>query len=144
MTPDGHPLELLRFPAEDTPPAWRGKQAAAGQIGLGIDHSAISVSDIDASTSFYAGLGLGVGKRSHNHGQEQQRLDDLRNVHVVVAPMQPAHAPPHLELLGYQVPRGEAGPPLRANDIAATRIVWRGGRSALLRDPDGHWHQIKS
>lgn len=141
--PDGHPLELLQFPAAGTPPAWRGKQAMAGQIALGIDHSAISVSDVDASTSFYAGLGLGVGRRSRNQGPEQQRLDGLRGVQVVVAPMQPAHAPPHLELLGYQVPHGAAGPPLRANDVAAARIVWQGGRSALLRDPDGHLHQVE-
>ncbi len=140
--PDGHPLELLQFPAADAPPAWRGRQAAAGQIGLGIDHSAISVSDVDASASFYAGLGLGAGERSHNWGEEQQRLDDLRNVDVAVEPMRPAHAPPHLELLGYRVPRGGAGAPLRANDVAATRIAWRGGRPALLRDPDGHLHQI--
>jgi hypothetical protein len=31
---------------------------------------------------------------------------------------------------------------LQANDIAATRIVWRGTRMALLRDPDGHLQQI--
>jgi len=27
---------------------------------------------------------------------------------------------------------------LQANDVAATRIVWRSNRDALLRDPDGH------
>ncbi len=142
--PDGHPLELLQFPAEGTPAAWRGKPARGRQIGVGIDHSAISVGDVDASAAFYAGLGLGAGQRSHNKGAEQQRLDDLQDVHVVVAPMQPARSPPHLELLGYQVPRGEAGPPLRANDVAATRVVWRSGPPALLRDPDGHLHQVET
>ena len=141
--PDGHPLELLQFPAGDTPPAWRGKPLA-GQIGLGIDHSAVSVSDIDASAAFYAGLGLAPGKRSHNKGAEQQGLDGLKDVQVVVAPLQPSRTPPHLELLGYQVPHGEAGPPLRANDVAATRVAWRGGRAGLLRDPDGHLHQIET
>ena len=142
--PDGHPLELLQFPAEDTPPAWRGKRPLAGQIGLGIDHSAISVSDVDVSTAFYAGFGLAPGKRSHNEGAEQQGLDGLEGVQVVVAPLQPSRTPPHLELLGYQVPRGEAGPQLRANDVAATRVAWRGDRPALLRDPDGHLHQIET
>ena len=56
--------------------------------------------------------------------------------------MQPAAGTPHLELLGYHVPRGAAGPALQANDVAATRIVWRGTRAALLRDPDGHLQQI--
>lgn len=142
--PDGHPLELLQFPAEGAPPAWRGKRPLAGQIGLGVDHSAISVSDVDASVAFYAGFGLAPGKRSHNEGAEQQGLDGLKGVQVVVAPLQPSRTPPHLELLGYQVPRGEAGPQLRANDVAATRVMWRGDRPALLRDPDGHLHQIET
>ena len=142
--PDGHPLELLRFPAQSTPKAWQGKRGQAGQIGLGIDHSAISVGDIDTSTEFYAGLGLAARERGHNAGPEQQRLDGLADVQVVVAPMSPAVAPPHLELLGYQVPRGEAGPALRANDIAASRVVWRSGPAALLRDPDGHLQQIEN
>ena len=99
--PDGHPLELLQFPAAHMPDAWRGKRAKAGQIGLGIDHSAVSVGDVAASTAFYAGFGATIGSRSHNAGPEQQRLDNLQNVQVVVVPMQPVHAPPHLELLGY-------------------------------------------
>lgn len=92
---------MLQFPAAHMPDAWRGKRAKAGQIGLGIDHSAVSVGDVAASTAFYAGFGATIGSRSHNAGPEQQRLDDLQNVQVVVVPMQPVHAPPHLELLGY-------------------------------------------
>ena len=141
---DGHPLELLQFPAGGAPPAWRGKRPLAGQIGLGIDHSAISVSDVDVSTAFYAGFGLAPGKRSHNEGAEQQGLDGLKGVQVAVAPLQPSRTPPHLELLGYQIPRGAAGPQLRANDVAATRVAWRGDWPALLRDPDGHLHQIET
>ena len=40
----------------------------AGQIGLGIDHSAISVADADASAAFYSALGLGTGERTLNAG----------------------------------------------------------------------------
>jgi len=29
-----------------------------------------------------------------------------------------------------------------ANDIAATRIVWHADRDALVRDDDGHLHQL--
>ena len=142
--PDGHPLELLQFPAGSRPAAWQGKFAATRQIGLGIDHSAISVSDADANTRFYRSLGLEPGVRTLNQGLEQQRLDRLAGVEVSVVPMQPPSGTPHLELLGYRVPRGAAGPPLQANDVAATRIVWHGARAALLRDPDGHIHQIVS
>ncbi len=142
--PDGHPLELLQFPDGSPPPAWQGKSAAAGQIGLGIDHSAISVADANASAAFYGSLGLTPGERTLNRGPKQQRLDNLRDVEVTVAPMQPAAGTPHLELLGYHVPRGAAGPALQANDVAATRIVWRGTRAALLRDPDGHLQQVET
>ena len=71
--PDGHPLELLQFPAGSRPPAWQGRAAVAGQIGLGIDHSAISVTDADASRLFYRSLGLEPGDRTSNHGPEQQQ-----------------------------------------------------------------------
>ena len=141
---DGHPLELLQFPPGARPRAWQGKSVIAGQIGLGIDHSAISVADADASTEFYRSLGVRPGDRTLNRGPEQQRLDHLGGVEVSVVPMQPALGTPHLELLGYHVPRGAAGPPLQANDIAATRIAWQGARAARLRDPDGHIHQIVS
>jgi len=141
---DGHPLELLQFPPGGRPPAWQGKSVIAGQIGFGIDHSAISVADADGSSVFYRSLGLEPGERTLNQGPEQQRLDHLGGVEVSVVPMQPASGTPHLELLGYRVPRRAAGPPLQVNDIAATRIVWQGARAVLLRDPDGHIHQIVS
>jgi catechol 2,3-dioxygenase-like lactoylglutathione lyase family enzyme len=140
--PDGHPLELLQFPAGKAPVAWRGS-VAAGQIGLGIDHSAVSVADVDASTEFYRALGLTPGKRTLNQGSAQQNLDGLRDVRVTVAPMRPARGTPHLELLGYSIPRGCGGLNLAPNDTAATRILWRGSRAVLLRDLDGHLHQIE-
>ena len=141
--PDGHPLELLQFPAADVPQAWQGRRAAPGQIALGIDHSAISVADPETSIAYYQALGLTQGKRTLNTGPAQQRLDDLPDVAVDVIPMQPPASPPHLELLAYRTPLGDAGPALRPNDIAATRIVWHGLRTGLIADPDGHLHQIE-
>jgi catechol 2,3-dioxygenase-like lactoylglutathione lyase family enzyme len=141
--PDGHPLELLQFPADAGPTAWQGKSARATQIGFGIDHSAISVADADASVAFYRTLGLEPGERTCNEGPEQRGLDDLADVRVTVTPLRAFDATPHLELLDYRVPRGKAGPVLQANDVAATRIVWRGAWPALLRDPDGHLQQIE-
>ena len=128
--PDGHPLELLQF------------RTGAWLRGPGIDHSAISVADTKASRAFYERLGLKLGHHTVNHGPDQARLDDLEGVVVAVVPMLPAVGTPHLELLGYHIPRGNLEPALRANDIAATRIVWHGTRPALLRDPDGHLQQI--
>ena len=141
--PDGHPLELLQFPQDDTPTTWKDKFLAPGQISLGVDHSAISVHDADTSVAFYEGLALKRGKRTFNAGAAQQRLDDLQNVEVSVVPMIPDTAEPHLELLAYLVPRRDRILPSRANDVAATRILWRGDKADLLRDPDGHLQQIE-
>jgi catechol 2,3-dioxygenase-like lactoylglutathione lyase family enzyme len=140
--PDGHPLELLQFPQSARPKRWQGKRATGRQIGLGIDHSAISVADADASAAFYAALGLTQGARSFNCGPQQNSLDKLRDAEVTVTPMQPVMATPHLELLGYRMSRGAETPVLQADDVAATRIVWLGSQIAVLRDPDSHLHQI--
>ena len=140
--PDGHPLELLQFPSDRTPTAWRTDHALARPIGLGIDHSAISVADADSSAAFYGALGLNTGDRTFNEGPEQQRLDDLRGVKVAVVPMIPPEGTPHLELLGYQIPSGDPAPALEVNDVAATRIIWSGSEAKLIRDPDGHLHQV--
>lgn len=102
----------------------------------------MSVADAEVSLAFYAAIGLALGKRTLNQGLEQQHLDHLADVEVEVMPMQPGHGTPHLELLAYRVPRGKGGPPLQANDIAATRIVWLGGQPGLLRDSDGHLQQV--
>ena len=71
-------------------------------------------------------------------------LTDLatRDVEVDVAPMTPPTPSPHVELLGYRHPVAGMSDSLSANDVAATRIVWRSDRAALLRDPDGHLHQL--
>ena len=142
--PDGHPLELLEFAASKLPTAWQRREALPGQIALGIDHSAISVADVAASKQFYARLGLATEPSTLNQGQAQQNLDDLHDVRVAVAPMRPDIGTPHLELLGYQNPRGSVCLALRPNDVAATRIAWSGGRPRLLADPDGHLHQVLS
>jgi catechol 2,3-dioxygenase-like lactoylglutathione lyase family enzyme len=133
--PEGHPLELLQFP-RGANPHWTGTGT------MGIDHSAIAVSDVAASRRFYADHGLDEGDATLNEGPAQAVLDGIDNPRVDVVPMRPANAPPHLELLGYRTPRGRTHPPLRANDVAATRIVWRAGSDALVRDPDGHLHQL--
>ena len=134
--PDGHPLELLQFP-DGAAHGWPGSSL------LGIDHSAISVGDIALSELFYASKGLLRREVSFNHGPTQVALDGLDGVQVDVVPLQPSETPPHLELLGYRHPRGRAFGLMAPNDVAATRIVWRAGESRLIRDPDGHLHQLE-
>lgn len=133
--PDGHPLELLEFPS-NLNSAWIGSGI------YGIDHSAISVADIEISRQFYERLGLSQGKRTLNRGATQMALDGLDSVEVDVQTMNPASEPPHLELLGYRNPIRRLHEPSAANDVAATRILWHSTLDALLRDADGHLLQL--
>ncbi len=140
--PDGHPLELIRFPRPD--PRTEG----------GVDHSAISVADAERSIAFYAArLGLTVQSRRINRGPAQDALDDLDNVAVDVVGLAPKSPAPHVELLRYRAPRGRASPAVSPSAIAASRLVFAttsldgrdgavtlagGGRACLMQDPDGH------
>ena len=133
--PEGHPLEFLQFP-RGANPDWRGTGIT------GIDHSAISVSDVAVSRRFYARHGLSEAGATVNRGPAQDALDGLDGVDVDVVPMNPEGTPPHVEMLGYRHPAGRPLSALSANDIAASRIVWRSDAEALLRDPDGHLHQL--
>jgi catechol 2,3-dioxygenase-like lactoylglutathione lyase family enzyme len=134
--PDGHPLELLQF-ADASGRSWTGTRL------LGIDHSAISVSNAGASRRFYEALGLSAQAGTLNRGPTQMILDGLPGAEVDVVPMLPRQDTPHLELLGYRKPPGRVTGRLEANDIAATRIVWAADRDALIRDPDGHLHLLR-
>lgn len=138
--PDGHPLEFLQFAPGAVPPVWR--RGADGPACLGIDHSAIAVSDADRAIAFYEGLGFTLGERHLNRGPEQARLDelDVPQAEVEVVSLQAAGgAPPHLELLCYRDP-----PALRApvpdGSPFATRLRLTGlpGPARDLADPDGH------
>lgn len=140
--PDGHPLELIAF--ADPPDRWRARAAEA--LTLGMDHSAISVSDVGQSIAFYCGLGFQVGARQVNRGPEQARLDGLdesRDVEVEVVSLIPGGAAGfHLELLGYRQPAAVCGAVADALSAAVDRadcLVWTGAPAAYHgNDPDGH------
>ena len=102
--PEGHPLELIAFPPGTGNPKWQRVQS--NQPTLGIDHSAISVGNIERSLAFYtAGLGFALTSRQVNSGVGQDRLDGVGGVVVDVLGLTPAGAhTPHLELLGYRQP----------------------------------------
>jgi catechol 2,3-dioxygenase-like lactoylglutathione lyase family enzyme len=135
--PEGHPLELIHFP-DAAQRGWDGEGI------LGIDHSAISVADLGRSRAFYRERGLTPGDATLNHGPTQAALDGLDGVRVDVAPMLPAHRRPHVELLRYRAPRAAPADRWQVADAVATRFLWRGGAPALLRDPDGHLHQVEA
>nr|WP_246732873.1 VOC family protein [Methylobacterium sp. BTF04] len=122
--PDGHPLELIAFPQGPSADRW----ADAPGLFLGIDHSAITVTDRDAAIAFFRdGLGLSVATRGLNHGPEQAALDGLNSPLVDVIGLEPAGtATPHVELLQYRAPLRRTGsaPRFCARDRATTRFVF--------------------
>jgi len=138
--PEGHPLEFLQFPT-GAASRWSGAKPQVGP--LGIDHSAISVADAEVSALFYGEHGLRRGVASVNQGRAQAALDGLAAPRVDVVPLMPEDSGPHLELLGYRVPRALRAHVLGVNDIAATRIVWASDRDGMMRDRDGHLHELR-
>jgi catechol 2,3-dioxygenase-like lactoylglutathione lyase family enzyme len=142
--PEGHPLELLEFPPHAIPPHWQ--TPPGGSIVLGIDHSALSVSDTATSIAFYRRLGFEVSGRSLNHGEAQAKLDAMTDPHVEVTALSLEVAAPHLELLCYRSHRNPTRPITADNDVAATRVALAihrsphdtGAAPARLTDPDGH------
>ncbi len=162
---DGHPLELIAFPEARGPSEWRNADST-GPF-LGIDHTAIGISDSAVSTGFFSSVfGFSVGPRTENRGPEQADLDDVDDVRVSVTQLAIDLPAPRLELLAYHVgTRRPIRPDTASNDIAATHSVIRvasldatlaalarygmpstgydpmtlhGGPAALVSGPDGH------
>jgi catechol 2,3-dioxygenase-like lactoylglutathione lyase family enzyme len=123
--PDGHALEILAFPAGKGDPRWQRKD----RLFLGIDHTAIVVSDTEASLRFYRDtLGMRVAGASENFGVEQEHLNNVAGARLRITGLRAA-AGPGIEFLEYLAPGdGRPRPPdLRPNDVAAwqTRVVVR-------------------
>ena len=160
--PEGHPLELIAFPPQAVPTRW---QITAPSVFLGIDHSAISVSNTATSIAFYESVGLHRSGGSLNVGEEQAKLDGVPDAVVEVTALEPVQSTPHVELLCYRGNFVRRTTPRHPNDVAATRLVLtiesraaldalcaqhpdailssRTPREsntygAMLKDPDGH------
>jgi catechol 2,3-dioxygenase-like lactoylglutathione lyase family enzyme len=165
--PDGHPLEILQFPAGKGDPKWH---AASGRLFLGIDHTAIVVGDTDRSLAFYRDrLGLRVAGESTNYGPEQERLNNVFGARLHITALRAAKGP-GVEFLEYLSPRnGRPAAGIESNDlvhwettmtsaradaafaelqqgralfvspsVATLRDDPRFTKAILIRDPDGH------
>jgi catechol 2,3-dioxygenase-like lactoylglutathione lyase family enzyme len=121
---DGHPLELLAFPEGRIPAEWR---AVGPGPFVGIDHTAIAISDTARSTRFFeAVFGFRTGDRTENRGPEQDALDDVDGVRVSVTQIARGLPAPRMELLHYHVGTRRPIPADTAsNDITATHCVVR-------------------
>ena len=171
--PEDHVLEIICFPAGKGNPKWQqpaGQPESGRRLFLGIDHTAIVVSDTDTSVAFYRDqLGFRVAGRAHNYGTEQEHLNQVFGARLRITALK-AERGPGIELLEYIAPPGgrELPPDAKANDLvfwnpqlfvddlprqaealraAGTRFVSKTGRSApatIIRDPDGHALQLNS
>jgi catechol 2,3-dioxygenase-like lactoylglutathione lyase family enzyme len=162
--PDGHFLEILAFPPEKGNAKWHQK---SDKLFLGIDHTAIVISDTDASLRFYRDLlGLRVVGESENYGPEQERLNSVFGARLRITALR-ATTGPGIEFLEYLAPRdGRPYPPEeKANDLIHWQTKFLGANvanaaaaleksrsplistrvvqgSIIARDPDGHAVQI--
>src|SRR6266705_3330970 len=73
--PDQHNLEIIYFPTGKGDPRWQEK---TDNLFLGIDHTAIGISNTDASLKLYRDLlGLRKAGESENFGTEQEHLNQV-------------------------------------------------------------------
>lgn len=164
--PDGHYLEILSFPSGKGAEKWH----KTDRLFLGIDHTAIVISDTETSLKFYRDtLGFKVAGEGENYGPEQEHLNNVFGARLRITSVR-AGSGPAIEFLEYLTPRdGRPYPPdSHANDLWhwQTRLatpdaagvaqklfagkqrfispgVIAAPRKALtVRDPDGHAVQL--
>jgi catechol 2,3-dioxygenase-like lactoylglutathione lyase family enzyme len=170
--PEDHVLEIIWFPAGKGDPRWQkhaGSETGA-PIFLGIDHTAIVVSDTDKSLAFYRDqLGFKVAGGAHNYGLEQEHLNQVFGARLRITALK-AERGPGIEFLEYIAPPGGRALPAdaKANDLVfwntqltvddlptlsdALRVAGKkfvskpagGAQAQIIRDPDGHALQLNS
>lgn len=99
--PDMHNLELIYFPKGKGQAKW---QRPVGKLFLGIDHTAIGVSDTDSSLRFYKDL-LGIERKgdSWNMGMEQAHLNFIEGASLHITGLRTTDGP-GIEFLQYLEP----------------------------------------
>lgn len=118
--PEDHVLEIIWFPPGKGDPRWqRTGSEGGGPLFLGIDHTAIVVSDTEASLAFYRDLlGLSVAGGAENYGPEQEHLNQVFGARLRITALR-AELGPGIEFLEYLAPPGgrPLPPEARANDL---------------------------
>jgi catechol 2,3-dioxygenase-like lactoylglutathione lyase family enzyme len=167
--PEDHVLEVIWFPSDKGAAQWHVAESKAdSSLFLGIDHTAIVVSDTDRSLAFYTTLlGLRVAGGAENHGTEQEHLNQVFGARLRITALR-AESGPGIELLEYIAPPG--GRPLPNDATARDLVFWNthltadnpqvlaarlaasgmrtvslpGSIPAIVRDPDGHALQLQA
>ncbi|MEH2062485.1 MAG: VOC family protein [Nostoc sp.] len=119
---DGHDLELIWFPPDKGQDKWHQN---SDRLFLGIDHSAIAISNTEQSLHFYRDLlGMQMDSRSVNWRATQSRLDNLPGAEVKITALRPVQGGVGIELLDYILPgKGRPMPSdWKSYDIAHMQI----------------------
>lgn len=118
--PDNHNLELIYFPKGKGQAKW---QQSNGKIFLGIDHTAIGISNTDSSLKFYRDI-LGIERKgdSWNKGVEQSHLNFVENASLHITGLR-NKAGPGIEFLEYLIPG--PGKPYPADSKADDLWHWQ-------------------
>lgn len=167
--PEGHNLELIWFPPGKGDARWQKKPdgPSADTLFLGIDHTAIGVSNTDKSMAFYCEqLGLVWGGHSENYGTEQEHLNQVFGARLDINGLHAATGF-GVEFLRYIAPPGGRLYPTDAktsdlihyqtemyvdnldkmiekmrqagtSPVSKSKSVLEGNACFLIRDPDGH------
>jgi catechol 2,3-dioxygenase-like lactoylglutathione lyase family enzyme len=118
--PDRHWLEILQFPPDKGAQKWQRKD----KLFLGIDHTAIVVSNTEASLKFYRdALGLRVAGASENYGTEQEHLNNVFGARLRITSLRAGSGGPGIEFLEYLAPRD--GRPAPADARASDLFHWQ-------------------
>jgi catechol 2,3-dioxygenase-like lactoylglutathione lyase family enzyme len=120
--PDGHDLELIWFPPDKGQDKWHQNTNC---LFLGIDHSAIAISNTEQSLHFYCDLlGMQIDSRSLNWRATQARMDNLPGAEVRITSLRPAQGSLGIELLDYLVPEKGRSIPSdgKSCDIATVQV----------------------
>jgi catechol 2,3-dioxygenase-like lactoylglutathione lyase family enzyme len=118
--PEDHVLEIIWFPQGKGDPKW---QKDTNKLFLGIDHTAIVVSDTQASLTFYRDLlGMRVAGESENYGVEQEHLNQVFGARLRITALRGPKGP-GIEFLEYLTPPGgrELPEDAKPNDL----VFWR-------------------
>ena len=120
--PDRHPLELIWFPSDKGQGKWH---QPTERLFLGIDHTAIAVTDTEQSLQFYCDqLGMQIDGGSFNWRETQARMDGLPNAQVRITALRPAQGGLGIELLEYIEPANGRliSAHLTPNDVAYVQV----------------------
>ncbi len=134
--PDMHDLELIFFPAGKGQPKW---QDTNGKLFLGIDHTAISISNTDSSLHFYRDiLGLEAKGESWNAGMEQAHLNNIEGASLHITGLR-CNSGVGIEFLQYLYPG--PGKPFPPNSMA--NDIWHWQTSLLVDDAENLYRKLK-